>query len=381
MIELTDRQREVWELSKEGLNNCEIGRKLDITEATVRGILKRAKSKALVENMAPGFEIDRKTEGRWYTDENGEKRVEYLKSRRENSSEAIKGLTQLIDEVLKGLSNTIPRMPKSKRPKISLDQNDYMNSFVFGDAHLNMRAFADECMGKDWDLKIAVQRHREAMLQLIENALPARFARLISLGDLLHNDSLRPQTFAGTDVDVDGRMGLALDETVLLLRYMIDLMLTKYQEIEVILARGNHPPTMELAISKMITIAYEKEPRVKVIKNEPKHIPLVWEKNFQLITHGDKLNPQKKADIATSAFKALHGAANFTHVLSGHLHFKDQKSLSGCLTEVFEVLPTQDCWHTESGFVTSDQSASVLRYHKNGGIIDRHEYNPRFYME
>ncbi len=80
MIELTDRQSEVWELHKEGLNNCEIGRKLDITEATVRGILKRAKSKALVENMAPGFEIDRKTEGCWYTDENGDKRGEYLKS-------------------------------------------------------------------------------------------------------------------------------------------------------------------------------------------------------------------------------------------------------------------------------------------------------------
>ena len=138
-------------------------------------------------------------------------------------------------------------MPKTKRPKLSANQDDYMNSFVFGDEHLNMRAFREECMGNDWDLKIAIERHREAMLQLISNALPARFARLISLGDLLHNDSMRPQTFAGTDVDVDGRMGLALDQAVLLLRYMIDLMLTIYHEIEVVLARFNHLPTMEHA--------------------------------------------------------------------------------------------------------------------------------------
>ena len=377
MIELTDRQREVWELHKEGLNNCAIGRKLDVTEANIRGILKRAFAKAELSDSQPGFTV----KGRTTLIKDGVTVLEWVKTHKEKEDKATQGLTEVIDQILKGLRDTVPRMPKTKRPKLSANQDDYMNSFVFGDEHLNMRAFREECMGNDWDLKIAIERHREAMLQLISNALPARFARLISLGDLLHNDSMRPQTFAGTDVDVDGRMGLALDQAVLLLRYMIDLMLTIYQEIEVVLARGNHPPTMELAISKMITIAYEKEPRVTVIKNEPKHIPLVWEKNFQLITHGDRLNPQKKADIATSVYRAQHGAANFTHILSGHLHHKDQKSLSGCLTEVFEVLPTPDCWHTESGFVTSDQSASVLRYHKNGGIIDRHEYNPRFYME
>jgi UDP-2,3-diacylglucosamine pyrophosphatase LpxH len=377
MIELTDRQREFWELKKQGFNNCEIARQKGISESTVRGCLKAAYSKAELSDSQPGFNV----KGRTTLIKDGVTVLEWVKTHKEKEDKATQGLTEVIDQILKGLRDTVPRMPKTKRPKLSANQDDYMNSFVFGDEHLNMRAFREECMGNDWDLKIAIERHREAMLQLISNALPARFARLISLGDLLHNDSIRPQTFAGTDVDVDGRMGLALDQAVLLLRYMIDLMLTIYQEIEVVLARGNHPPTMELAISKMITIAYEKEPRVKVIKNEPKHIPLVWEKNFQLITHGDRLNPQKKADIATSVYRAQHGAANFTHILSGHLHHKDQKSLSGCLTEVFEVLPTPDCWHTESGFVTSDQSASVLRYHKNGGIIDRHEYNPRFYME
>ncbi len=48
MIELTDRQREVWELSKEGLNNCEIARKLNVSEGTERGNLKEAKSLSLI---------------------------------------------------------------------------------------------------------------------------------------------------------------------------------------------------------------------------------------------------------------------------------------------------------------------------------------------
>ena len=254
-----------------------------------------------------------------------------------------------------------------------------MNCFVFGDAHLNMRAWGKECMGNDWDLKIGIQRHRDAILDLIENALPAGFARFISLGDLLHNDGLRAQTFAGTDVDTDGRMGLALDETVLLMRYVLDLMLTKYARVEGVFARGNHPPTMELVIAKMLAIAYEKEHRITIIDNTQKHIPLAWEKNFQLVTHGDKLNHQKKADIATSVYREQHGAANFTHVLSGHLHHHDSKSVSGVKSEIFEVLPTADAWHTESGFVTSDQSACVIRYHKHGGIADQHFFNPRFY--
>lgn len=372
-MNLTAHQQRIADLLSEGMSQREIAKELDVARGTVSAHVERIKRKAAAEGADPGYLVSGKST---LYGPDGQTKLEWVKTTRDQEN-----VEQIAQAVINGLSEDIPRIPKTQKPKIAQAAKDFMNCFVFGDAHLNMRAWGSECMGRDWDLKIAVQRHREAILDLVRYALPAGFARLISLGDLLHNDSLRPQTFSGTDVDTDGRMSLALDETVLLLRYIIALMLTKYSFVEVVIARGNHPPTMELVIAKMLAIAYEKEPRVKVIDNTAKHIPLVWEKNFQLVTHGDKLNHQKKADIATSIYRDLHGAANFTHVLSGHLHHHDSKTLSGVRSEIFEVLPTPDAWHTESGFVTSDQSACVIRYHKNGGIADQHNFIPRFYME
>jgi metallophosphoesterase superfamily enzyme len=372
---LTKKQQDIWNLWDKGAGTLSIravAKELGCAANTVQGHIDRMKKKLNQEGADP----DRFAPGSTtQTDADGEIKQQWVRTPKEHDE-----IQRVAEDVLDGLSAEIPRFPKTKKPKISKSAKDYQNLFVFGDAHLNMRAWAAECSGKDWDLKIAIQRHREAIVKMIENALPAATARLISLGDLLHNDGLRPQTFSGTDVDVDGRMSLSLDETLMLLRLMTDLLLEKYSYLDVVLARGNHAPTMELVISKMMAIAYENEPRVNIVDNTGKHIPLVWEKNFQLVTHGDKLTHQKKADIATSIYKHLHGAANFTHILSGHLHHRDQKSISGCLSEVYEVLPTSDAWHTEGGWVTSDQSATVLRYHKNGGVINRFDYNPRFYI-
>jgi UDP-2,3-diacylglucosamine pyrophosphatase LpxH len=284
---------------------------------------------------------------------------------------------QAIDEIVEALH--IPKFKPVKPPKPS--HSDTMNVYVFGDPHIDMLSYINET-GANWDLEIAIQHHTSAMLDLIERAPKADTGVLATLGDLYHRDSLKAITpGSGNIVDVDGRISHSYDRGVEMIRAMIDKMLKKYQKVKYVCVRGNHSETLELILAKTIRIAYENEPRVEVLDNTSKHIPLQFEKNFLLFTHGDRLNDQKKADIVVANYREQHGAAKFSHVLSGHLHHAYQKDLSGVLVEIFPVLPSPDAWHCESGYMSADKAASVLTYHKSGGIIGRTITNPRIFLD
>jgi len=370
-MKLTDKQEEAWYLYAELESIRKVAKAMGVGYRATWQHIQGAKKKLQNEGADPGQLLKGTSR---MVGPDGETKLVWYKGETEKQN-----FEDLAQTIVANLNSDIPRYKKTKKPKSSKEHKSFMNSYVFGDPHVNMYSFARET-GSDWDVKIAVQRHTEGMLDLIENARPAHTGRFISLGDMFHSDSLKPYTLSGTQVDVDGRLSMAVDEVVDLVRACLDLMINKYQQVDVVFARGNHPPTIELLLAKIIRIAYEKEPRINVVDNTAKHIPLTFGKNFRLITHGDSLTHQKKADIAVGKFRHLHGAAAFTHVLSGHLHHHDIKELGGIESEIFQVLPTQDAWHVEHGFVTADQSACVIRYHELGGIIDRHYYNPRFYM-
>ena len=306
----------------------------------------------------------------YYSD--GELRGQWVKSVLDTDQQE-----EIIDGLISGLS--IPKFKPTKPPKQT--DKDRMNVYVFGDSHLDMLSWDDET-GANWDLEIALQHHKSAMLDMFNRSPKACHGVLATMGDLLHRDSLKALTpGSGNLVDVDGRLGRSMECAISMIRAMLDKMLTKYQKVSYVCVRGNHSETLELLISKMIRIAYENEPRLDVVDNTSRHIPLEFGNNFLMFTHGDKLNDQKKADIVVSKFRKQHGKADFSHVLSGHVHHASQKEISGVLVETFAALPVPDAWHHESGYVSAQQAASVLTYHKLGGITERTISNPRIYLD
>lgn len=307
-------------------------------------------------------------------DADGQVKLRWVKT-----TEARKEIAQIVSELVLGMKAEIPVTPAIPEPVLPRYAEDRMNTYVFGDSHVNMLSWMPET-GADWNQEIALQRHLAAMQDLISRAPSAEEAVLALMGDLLHHDSLKPMTANGTLVDVDGRLGKGWDSVVIMIRGMIKMMLEKYKKVTLVILRGNHSETLELILCKSMMLLYENEPRLEILDNTCKHIPYVWGNNFQLFTHGDKLNEQKKANIAVGMFRKQHGNATFTHVLSGHVHHATQRELSGVLVETFAALPSPDAWHTEAGFVTADQAANVLSYHRQGGITERTTSFPRIDM-
>lgn len=287
-------------------------------------------------------------------------------------------LKEQLEDIKNALCDELPKYKPTKSPTNADAQ--LMNAIVIGDPHLDMLAY-DREVGKNWDSIIAEQQHAMAIENLIDRAPKAAIGALYIMGDSLHRDSMKALTpGSGNLVDVDGRVSRSIDTAVRLFRRAVDKMLARHDQVIVCWIRGNHSETLELAMSKMLDIVYENEPRVAVLDNTSKHIPYRFGANFLLATHGDRLSDQRKADIAVGHFREHHGAAKFTHVLCGHVHHASQKEISGCLVETFQALPTPDAWHFESGYVTSDQSVSLLTYHTAGGIVSRLTEFPRIFM-
>lgn len=376
----TDAQRRAVEAVIEHGSNNKAAEALGVHRRTVDKLVGKAKVKAAAAGVAPGHWNNGVAPGyrmgKVTVQRNKDGDVERTWEREHPEMQSFMDAAA---EIMEGLQSSIPRVSPTVPPK-DFDTT-LLNNVVIGDPHLDMLAY-DRETGSNWDSIIAEEQHTRGVVNLLSRAISAHTGMLTILGDSLHRDSLKAMTpGSGNLVDVDGRMGRSLETAVRLFRSMIDTMLLTHKKVVVNFIRGNHSETLELCLRMMIGIAYEKEPRVEVLDNIPKHIPYVFGSNFLLTTHGDKLSDQKKADIAVGKFRDLHGAAKFTHVLCGHVHHGSQKEISGCLVETFQALPTPDAWHTESGYVTSDQSVSLLTYHEKGGIVSRLTEYPRIFME
>jgi UDP-2,3-diacylglucosamine pyrophosphatase LpxH len=371
---LTEKQQEIWDLMQQGMSGRAIARKLGKSESSVRASRNAIKKKMTQHPTNPLFKVDKVSE--LINNRTGESVMTWYKSSKEAED-----MAQLVEDLIDRAKRELPSLPKVPKPKNKTLKDDLFNAFYLGDPHMNMLSWARET-GKDWDLDIALAHHDLAMSDLIDRAPSAGEGMLCTLGDLFHNDSLKAVTpGSGNIVDVDGRLLKSWDATIIMVERMLLAMLRKYKKVHYVCVPGNHSETLERLFASTLKIAFRGNKRLIVHDNVRKHIPFKWENNFILATHGDKMNNQKKADVAVGKFREYHGNSKFTHVVSGHLHHTEQKELSGALVETFSVLPPPDAWHVESGYVTSRQAAHQVTYHKNGGIYSRSETNPRIYLE
>lgn len=371
---LTNQQAEIWELMKQGLSGRAIGRKLGKDEATIRHHKKKINDVMTQHPGNPLFKTEKMSE--LINNKTGESVMTWYKSSREAED-----MAQLVEDLIDRAKRKIPPVKKIPKPKTKTLRDDLFNAFYLGDPHMNMLSWARET-GRDWDLDIALAHHDLAMEDLLGRAPAASEGMLCTLGDLFHNDSLKAVTpGSGNIVDVDGRLLKSWDATIIMVERMLLTMLKRYKKVHYVCVPGNHSETLERLFASTLKIAFRKEKRLIVHDNVAKHIPFKWKNNFILATHGDRMNNQKKADVAVGKFRELHGTSKFTHVVSGHLHHTEQKELSGALVETFSVLPPPDAWHVESGYVTSRQAAHQVTYHSAGGIYCRSETNPRIYLQ
>jgi hypothetical protein len=312
----------------------------------------------------PGFTTDRVSA---YYGKDGDLTGEWHIQNRTRES-----IQQAMQDFLDGLCEQVPRADPV--PTQSTTQPDELMSGIFiGDAHIGLRAWSKGTRGADFDTQIAISQLKDAIGYLVDKAPASEYGLLVDVGDFMHADSSKDQTFKGTPVDVDTRHSKVMFEAAKIMIWSIDLMLQKFGKVIVIVTPGNHNTDSSRAIRMMLSFRYENEPRVIIPDNHGFSIYLEWGKWLFGFNHGDKIKPADLVGCMAQDMSQAWGRTTHRMWATGHYHQKAVTNFKGCEHRVFAALPPPDAWHSAMGY-GGHGSMEMLTFKRTGGLHSSYVY-------
>lgn len=275
----------------------------------------------------------------------------------------------MLMDAVKAVFSEAPKVERIPAPEITRD--DLLTMYPMGDPHLGMYAWAEET-GTDFDLDIAERNLTEATRRLVAASPASKYGLIANVGDFFHGDTSANRTLrSGHVLDVDTRWARVLRIGARTMRTCIDTALEKHDLVYVVNEIGNHDEHSSQAMSLMMQLLYEDNPRV-VIDMSPAHYHYHrFGKNLIGITHGDMTKPDNLGGIMATDRPEDWGQTKFRYWLTGHVHNRRVFELPGCLVESFRTLAGKDSWTAASGYRAGRDMQSIV-LHREYGERERH---------
>ena len=369
----TERQIEVLTSLIATNNQTKTARDLKVTPRKVNELVRRVRENGVQRGYDPQFDLIHATASgnqiqRVSTNYNAEGEVQQQwviqKPGAAAQEEAYLAFVQ-------GLADEIKPVKATKyKPTKKLNEN-IASAIIFGDAHIGSLAHAAETNKEDHSLDSAVGDIRAAMDYLVSCASPSKEGWFINVGDFLHVCSSANTTVGGTKQDVSANFSQVMRAGATVIKYAINKMLTKFEKITVVNARGNHDGDAAFALNLIIEAYYENEPRVTVLANDSKFNFIEFGSCLIGITHGDKINHSRLCGVMTREQAPAWGRTTFRRWITGHFHHAQTKEHdAGVTIETFATLAPSDAWHASSGY-GAESKATLITYHREHGEVMR----------
>lgn len=276
------------------------------------------------------------------------------------------------DVVLKELYDKAPEFSLKYDPLSN--EKEFLYEISIPDLHIGKLAHHEES-GEDYDIKIAVNRYKEAVSSLISNINIELIDRiLLPIGnDMIQVDNNDSKTTAGTLVDTDSRFFKMVRAAKNLLIDTI-LQLSAIAPVDVVVIPGNHDRNSMLFIGEIIDAYFNKNKHVTVYNSPSTRKYYEYGNNGMLYTHG---NNEKIADLGmifAAENPKLWSNTLFRFVKLGHLHHNKKinylytQDFQGFQIQVLPSLSNNDSWHHNKGYISLKQAKGFL-YHKKNGLV------------
>lgn len=262
-----------------------------------------------------------------------------------------------------GFKDEIPKATPVASPAHT--ESDLLNQYTITDNHLGALAWNEETLGGDYDLRIGERLIIDWFAAAIAQSPASRRAVFAQLGDFLHYDSFKSITPEhGNLLDSDSRYPKMVRAAIRIVRTVIEMLLEKHAELDVIMCDANHDPAGEVWLREMLAAFYENEPRVKVDTN-PGTYSVIEHGDVSLFYHHGHRRKLKNVDsIMVGKYRAIYGRTRLSYAHTGHKHQDELRTTDLMKVEQHETLAAPDAYGSNW---LSGRSAKVITYHKNYG--------------
>lgn len=244
------------------------------------------------------------------------------------------------------------------------------------DVHFGKLSWKDES-GEDYDLKIATNRFKDAIKDLLSKTPLEHVERILfPIGnDMINVDSRKNMTTAGTPQDSDSRFRKLLNTVKdLLIETISDL--SQIAPVDVVVVSGNHDYDTMFTMGMILEAYFTNNPNVNIDNNPKQRKYYRYHNSAIMLTHG---NEEKHADLGlifATEQPALWAATLYREAQLGHYH-KNKKTnyisvdeYQGFQINILPSLSGSDFWHSSKGYMGLKQAKAFLYEREQGKIAE-----------
>lgn len=256
------------------------------------------------------------------------------------------------------------------QPLPDYTRGDLLTLYPLADVHLGMLAWGRET-GEDYDTTIAVKRLSQGMQACVQAAPRSARAIILNAGDFLHaNDDTNSTPASKHALDTDSRHWRTLEEAVKVTIALIDLALTKHDQVIYRALRGNHDPSAPPVLTFALEQRYRNEPRVVIEKNPNDFFVYHFGENMICAHHGDKAKPDRLIGYLADAYAKIWGNTIHRFVWTGHLHHHKSQDFGGMKWEQLRAITARDAYAASHAYSAKSEMLAVT-YHRDQGEVQR----------
>lgn len=284
----------------------------------------------------------------------------------------IKEFNEYLEHLKKSLSNKF-FWPK----KFNHDGGDKLLVPSIFDLHLGKLAWGVET-GEDYDIKIASERFKTALEDLIKKTSGNKYKRILfPVGnDIYNSDKALPfaQTTSGTPQHDDARWQKMFKMGIELITQAA-IRLAEIAPVDIVTVFSNHDHERVFYLGEVLTATFYKHPCITVDNSPKVRKYYKFGCNLLGLAHGHNEKPDLLPLLMAQEASKDWGDTWYREWLLGHLHHKKQllsqgtKDYNGVKVTYLTSPSSADAWHASRGFVGAIKGAEAFVYDAEEGLV------------
>lgn len=239
------------------------------------------------------------------------------------------------------------------------------------DIHIGKLCDAFET-GEAYNNQVAVQRVLEGVKGILDKASGFKIDKILFIGgnDILHIDTPKRQTTAGTPQDTDGmwytNFLIAKKLYVEILELLIGV-----ADVHFTFNPSNHDYTHGFFLADVIQTWFKDCPNISFDCSIAHRKGFQYGKNLIGTTHGDGAKQQDLPLLMATEFPIEWSQTKHRYVYTHHVHHKSSKDYIGVTVESLRSPSGTDSWHHRNGYQHAPKAVEGFMHHKEFGQIAR----------